>query len=365
MESSFAEQIVPGTFIRVQAENLISAGGIAWGNVGIVGTAANADDDNNVLGTTQILSSLGDAADLYAPSDAYAGGTGTLNLMRSLELLFRNGATRVYAHALAAGATVGDFQTAVNNELTKENINILVVPELSTTEALTVIGVVDTEEANGRDIMAVYGADIDLNDFTNSVNASVTANKRYIMATPGVTVYESASDSFVDLPGNYSAAVLAGLLSSLAPHTSPTNKVLPGITQLTERFSYGQLSSLLTANACPLEDRQGIRVVRGLTTEGAAFSQITTRRIVDHAKAGVRQVSNPFIGRLNNIRVRKALQGALDGFLTTMLVDEMLTDYSVEVTATRQDEIAGRAVVNVALQPTFSIDYIRVTLALS
>ena len=29
------------------------------------------------------------------------------------------------------------------------------------------------------------------------------------------------------------------------------------------------------------------------------------------------------------------------------------------------DEIAGRCIVNVAMQPTFSIDYIRVTLALS
>ena len=115
----------------------------------------------------------------------------------------------------------------------------------------------------------------------------------------------------------------------------------------------------------PLEDRQGIRVVRGITSEGAAFAQITTRRIVDYAKAGIRQVSGAFIGKLNNERVRKALQGALDGFLTTMVIDEALTGYTLEVKATRADEISGRCVVNVAMQPTFSIDYIRVTLALS
>ncbi len=84
----------------------------------------------------------------------------------------------------------------------------------------------------------------------------------------------------------------------------------------------------------------------------------------DYAKAGIRQVSNPFIGRLNYQRVRKALHGAVDGFLTTMVQDESLTTYSLEVTATRQDEIAGRAIVNVMMQPTFSIDFIRVTLAL-
>lgn len=63
--------------------------------------------------------------------------------------------------------------------------------------------------------------------------------------------------------------------------------------------------------------------------------------------------------------MRTALHGALDSFLTTMVVDEALTGYQLEVKATRADEIAGRCIVNVAMQPTFSIDYIRVTLALS
>ena len=63
--------------------------------------------------------------------------------------------------------------------------------------------------------------------------------------------------------------------------------------------------------------------------------------------------------------MRKALRGAIDSFLTTMVVDEALTGYELDVTATRADEIAGRCVVNVSMQPTFSIDYIRVTLSLS
>ena len=35
MEENFAEQIVPGTFIRVQAEGLIAPKGVSFGNVGI------------------------------------------------------------------------------------------------------------------------------------------------------------------------------------------------------------------------------------------------------------------------------------------------------------------------------------------
>ena len=105
-------------------------------------------------------------------------------------------------------------------------------------------------------------------------------------------------------------------------------------------------------------------MVRGLTTDSGPFRQITTRRITDFAKAGIRSVSNQFVGRLNNQRVRKALQGALDGFLTTMVIDEQLVTYTLAVTATRQDEIAGRAIVNAVLQPTFSIDFVAVTLVL-
>ena len=94
----------------------------------------------------------------------------------------------------------------------------------------------------------------------------------------------------------------AGAAKVAQLHEEATGRVelagLAGVTQLATRYSYGQLKALLQGNVCALEDRQGIRVVRGITTEGEAFAQITTRRIVDYAKAGIRQVANPFVGRL-------------------------------------------------------------------
>mgnify|MGYP006168012335 CR=1 FL=1 len=360
MEENFAEQIVPGTFIRVQAEGLIAPKGVSFGNVGIVGTAAAATGVTDAIGQTHILGSMEDAAKLYAPSDALSAGT--QNLMRGLALLFANGARTVYARALTSGADQAAFASAAA-ELLKETVNILIAPELATATALQVLpSATNTAESDGKDMITVVGSDA---SSVTDIAAQVAANKRVVLVTPGVRAYDPAAGAMVDLPGNYTAAAVAGLIASLAPQASPTNKVLPGVTQLVTRYSYGQLKSLLQANVCPLEIRQGVRVVRGITTEGEAFSQITTRRIVDFAKAGIRQVANPFVGRLNNERVRTALHGALDSFLTTMVVDEALTGYQLEVTATRADEIAGRCIVNVAMQPTFSIDYIRVTLALS
>lgn len=358
-EDQFAEQIIPGTYVRVQAEGLISAGGISAGNIGIVGTASTG------IGVTH---NLGDWASAQAAVGMYDALTdGNLNLARSLEVLFRNGARTVYARALAEadGSDIAAY-TAAFNELLKENVNILVAPELSTADAKSVLpSLVNAAEGDGKDVIAVIGSD---ETESSAIVAQVTSDKRVIMTAPGFIAYDSVGKTNVTLGGTYTAAALAGLISSLAVQTSPTNKKVSGISELEQKFSYGEMKDLLTGGVAALEDRRGIRVVRGLTTqasENGPFSQITTRRITDFAKAGIRQVCNPFIGRLNNQRVRAAMQGAIDGFLTTMIQDESLTNYTLEVTATRQDEIAGRAIVNVALQPTFSIDYIRVTLALS
>lgn len=367
MEEAFAEQIVPGTFIRVLSEGLIAPKGVSFGNVGIVGTAvAAAGAPAGTIGSTQILGSLEDAGRLYK-MQRVLGGSGPadsdpMGLARGLNLLFGNGARTVYARAIAGGSDQTAFAAAVT-ALTAEDVNIVVVPELASANAATALGTaLETAENNGRDMIAVIGV---TGADTAATKAAVVANKRFVMATPAVRAVDPETGDIATLPPQFTAAAVAGLLSSLAPQTSPTNKVLPGLAELGTRYTYGQIKDLLGGELLVLESRQGIRVVRGITTEGGAFRQITTRRIVDYAKAGIRQVANPFIGKLNNERVRKALRGALDGFLTTMVVDEALTGYELDVTATRQDEIAGRCIVNVSMQPTFSIDYIRVTLTLA
>lgn len=352
---TLSELVVPGTYIRVSAEGLIGAGGISTGNIGIVGTASAVDAETHILGdyrTTQ---------EQFGEYDGSANGTGTLNLTRALEIAYRNGARTVFARALAAGANAAAFSAAFE-ELIKEDVNILIAPELSTDDAKSVLGsAVDTAETAGRDMMAVIGADADT---VANINTQAPSNARLIFTAPGIVAFDAKLGASVPLNGTYSAAAFAGLLSTLSPQQSPTNKVLSGVVRLARRFSYAEKIQLLNGRVAVLEQRNGVRVVRGLTTDPGAFRQITTRRITDFAKAGIRKSADPFIGKLNNQRVRKALYGAIDGFLTTMLLDEQLTGYTLEVTATRQDEINGRALVNAVLRPTFSIDFVAVTLVL-
>lgn len=354
---AISELVIPGTYIRVRADALIGVGGISTGNIGIVGSATTVPTETVTLSDYESAKAT---FGMYSPFSSP-----TANLVRGIEQAFKAGARVIYARAVStANANNTASYTEAFNELLKDDVNILIAPELSTANALSVLpALLDSAETNGKDVMAVVGSDATT---VANITGQVVANKRLIMTAPGFVALDAAADPPVEvtLPGNYTAAAVAGLISTLTPQTSPTNKVISSIVRLSQRFSYGETRDLLNENVAVLEERRGVRVVRGLTTEGEAFKQITTRRITDFAKAGIRLASNPFIGRLNNGRVRKALYSAIDGFLTTMVQDEALTGYSLEVTATRQDEINGRAIVNATIQPTFSIDFIAVTLVL-
>jgi phage tail sheath protein FI len=348
--------VVPGTYVQVRAEALIGGAAVSTGNIGVVGTAGTVPTD------TQLLSGFADAVTAFGAYDAFAGGTGTLNLTRAIELAYRNGAGVVFAHALASGAKLDDFSAAFEI-LIKDDVNILIAPQLSTADAITVLApILEEAENNNKDIIAVVGSDADK---VADIKNQVPDNDRIIFCAPGIAAFDAAAGDVVTLPGTYTAAAVAGLISSLSVQTSPTNKVIPGLATLSQRFTYGEEVDLLKSRVCVLEERGGIRVVRGITSDSGPFKEITTRRITDFAKGGIRQVANPFIGRLNNQRVRKALNGAINGFLTGMVADEALVGYELSVTATRDDEIAGRAMVNVLMQPTFSITFIPVTLTLS
>lgn len=188
---------------------------------------------------------------------------------------------------------------------------------------------------------------------------------RITFVGPGLQVIDSATDLAVDLQGTYTAAAVAGRISSLDPHASPTNKTI-NANGLVKEFNGTELEQFVLGRVLALEERLGsIRIVRGITSSSnTAWSQVTTRRIVDYARYGVRSAANPFIGKLNNERVREALKGSINGFLADMVDREMLISYELDVSATRAQQIRGIAQVTMVVRPTFSIDYIRVIMYL-
>lgn len=276
-----------------------------------------------------------------------------------LKMLFGTGQNGNTAGTNGEAASPTDYQTSLA-KLENELINIVVLagqPASNGQIAAALQGHLNLTTDSKRERIAVIGS-----NGTTDVNAVAGHNldsDRIIYVGPGIRISNSET-----LPGAYTAAAVAGLLSSIPVQTSPTNKVL-SIPGLAAEYSTGQLEKLVLSNVLAVEKRSGFRIVKGITTaSNSAWHQITTRRIVDYAIYGVRSSCNPYIGKLNNERVRGAMKATIDAFLTRMTEDEALVSYELEVGATRAQEIAGEAIVTMTIRPTFSIDFIRVTMYL-
>lgn len=480
MSESIAEMVIPGTYIEVRAEGLISVGGIATGTIGIVGTAARGP-----VGEVRAVGSLSEVLDLYGAPDAFSDprlANAPLTLTRTLEQAFAGGARNVLAVRIAngtptpanlavqtassqpaftlralgtrdaagaeiaetsgtwgrevsveitsdassgstvwrmtlrhssgrevfEGANVGEVADALGSSrlvsvhdidhgtagfatgtaslsggtdgadanpatiadglatLESAPVNILIIGGAGAdTVGTTVQAHLDRTESEGRERIAIIGcrasgtatsADGALED------SAAVSDDRIVLVAPGMQATDSADGSAITLPPSYLAAVVAGKLSTLAPHVSLTNKTVPVVPDV--RYSSALTVRLLTSRILLVRQKYGAQVVRGITSSPPPFEQISIRRTVDYAKAGVRKGADPYIGRLNNTRVRAALQATLDGFLSQMVLDEMLVSYELAVTATRAQERAGVCQVVMTLLPTFAMDYIRVTMNL-
>lgn len=257
--------------------------------------------------------------------------------------------------------------------LTNQNAHIIVAAgqpdNVIGNELLSHVNNASTDEVR-RDRIAVVGsrakaANQDASAFLAAAGTPAVSGERIVYVVPGIKVTDSAADPPVEiaLPGAYTAAAIAGMLSARSPHISLTNKAV-AVGGLEVEFNSAQLKQLVQSGVLAVEKRRGFRVVKAITTDTGAFQQITTRRIVDFAKFGVRAAAEPYIGLLNNDRVRKALKGSINGFLADMVTDEMIVSYELDVTATRDDEIRGVARVTMTVRPTFSIDYIKVVMFL-
>lgn len=253
--------------------------------------------------------------------------------------------------------------------LEDQPINIVLVAGFGAGEpsvASAVGGHLENTENAGRERIAIVGAKAsgDATDAGGVLSeAGDLRDDRIVLVAPGLVAGDPVTGVPVVLPPPYLAAVVAGALCSLAPHVSLTNRSLP-IDRLDVAYSTATVTQLLQSRVTVVRRKLGYQVVKGITTDDGAFRQISVRRIVDYAKTGVRSGADPYIGKLNNARVRAALKATLDGFLSQMVLDEMLVSYELEVSATRAQEIQGIAAVAVTLRPTFSIDFIRVTMTL-
>ena len=263
------------------------------------------------------------------------------------------------------GAVTAQNYKDVLDNVTDQNVQLVVVAGLDFDDLKSsILGHVEKTENLGRERIAVIGADANEVDKI-SENANEVADKRVVLVAPGLQQVDGNTGRALSLPPYFAAAAVAGKLSSLAPHISLTNKTLAGIDGLASSYNTGQLKTLVQDRVLTLQTKRGVRVVKGISTDDGAFRQISIRRIVDYIKEGTRIGANQYIGKLNNRRVRGNLFTTLDSFLADLVTREFLTEYNLKVFADRAMEIRGEVQVIMDLKPTFSIDFVRVTMNLN
>jgi hypothetical protein len=317
----------------------------------------NTAETYTVVSGTDLVNDLADSDLVTAAGLANAGQA----LADVAEAKFGTGANT----AGDSGAGAGDAEYLEGlNVLLNEPAHIIVGAGRTDEFAADLNGhcQLASSDALRRDRIGVVGSalDPDLDDLRGHTMDS----DRIVFVAPGIQATDASSGEEVTLPGAYAAAAIAGLLSSYPAHVSLTNKSL-SVRGLETVYTPTELSQLVQSRVLALELRQGFRVVKGITTAtNTAWHQITTRRIVDYAKFGVRSAASSYPGLLNNERVRTALRTTIASFLNEMVSDEMLISYDLDVSATREEERQGIVRVTMILRPTFSIDFIKVTMFL-
>lgn len=263
------------------------------------------------------------------------------------------------------GAVTADHFGAALDRFVEQDIQIVVVAGRSFSEIRgAVLAHLEKTENLGRERIAVIGADSSDVDKVLE-NASEVADKRLVLVAPGLASQDARTGRITKLPPWCTAAAIAGKLASVSPHVSLTNKTLLGIDGIATNYDYGELKALIQNRVLAVQERRGARVVKAITTHDEAFQQITLRRIVDYIKVGTRMGADQYIGKLNNRRVRENLRTTLDAFLASLISQEFLTGYKLSVSADRAQEIRGEVLVTMDLNPTFSIDVVRVVANLS
>jgi len=211
---------------------------------------------------------------------------------------------------------------------------------------------------NNKPRICVVGGLNSLTVAQHATAAGTLNSNRAIYTAPGI-IKVRADGTEETLHGGFTACAVAGMIASRNVNESTTNQTIAGIADLYEYYNDAEIRELILGGVCVARQFNAFEIAKDVTTAtSGAFITVPIRREVDYAISGIRDIGSEYLGRLNIANVRAALNGSLNAFLKQLVVNNIIEDYTVDVHASRDDEIAGRAVVDVRLAPVYSLYYI-------
>ena len=276
-------------------------------------------------------------------------------------------ATNLASGANGAGTANGDYTTALATLETVVGDIIVLAGQTDAALHASLKTHCESMALNNKPRISFVGSAVGTSVATASAAATTLASDRVIYSYPGIKMLNEAGTE-ITVSAGYGAAAIAGMVASRDVNISITNKQILGITGLESTLNDANLKTLINAHALPLAEGRigGFVPIKDITTStNAAFSILTTRRIVDYVINNTILIGEQFIGRLNLPATRGALKGVIDSFMTVSERNNIVEDFTIDVVASRADEILGICIVNLKLLPVFSIYYIDVNLELA
>jgi len=205
---------------------------------------------------------------------------------------------------------------------------------------------------------------------TNPIDGRVEDIGRYLSVCAGPEILSATTGQPSTLE-----VVYAALTSTLPAEAATTHKPILNIGTLGYNYSNAQLDALTGFRYVTLYQFNNVAYVTdGITAAGdlpnkpgrlSDYTRLSTVRVVHSAMAGVRRVSNPFLGQPNSIPQRMALNTEVDEFLRSMVDAGVLSDYNFTILSTRDMQIIGALRIELELVVWLELRKITTVVSLS
>jgi hypothetical protein len=324
-----------------------------WVNLGFNAVSLKGGSDGIVMTNAEKYDALSDAlenlenydADIFVPMNLYVDDT-----------------KEFYNEETGALETMNaGYHTLLHTFLTnlQEGVN----------EA---IGIMSVKPAEGNDLASVNDwfsklTAVSTSDLTRGANIMASFGSKFmsVCAMEPLFINNEVSTPYTST----AEALYSGLIATLEPQSSTTNKRVDRVVALRYPLSNSQLDTLSGSRYVTLRrggTPPGIVVTDGVTaaTAGSDYVRLSTVRTVFAAMDVVREVAEPFIGEPNDAAERQALDTAVTRGLQQMIEARALRDFAFSVKSTPAEQVLGIVNVEMILVPAFEMRKIQVTVKL-
>jgi len=269
--------------------------------------------------------------------------------------------------------TFSDITSAFDDVLNLEDFDILVIPgQTNDSDHAIMVGKLNTRADNEKKY-ALYFTGVANDEDISTQKARTASGSRLVLCSPSIYYTPTWQTSKLQLDGSYLACAVAGQVARRDVEVAPTRKTINVeglvVDSTTKQLYYnnGEMEELLGAGIVPCSNINGsLKIARGVTRvsdKSSIYYEINIQRIVDYIKKQVQEKLDGFLGNPNLSRVRDVMARETDGILQQDMLDEIIVAYlPTEVTEGVSPDTVN---VSMTIKPTFAVNFINVTLAIS